>query len=127
MKAIAVRSIPIPDVIDIYFLDREYEASDKTAISAVFEVQDEVHELGAQDEKINKAMGSIGDEVVCIHDGVDKPVQENSEEHISIVLQVHIQPVENKDGGMMINMEEKKMSQFLSNHNEYGIPEVPDL
>jgi len=36
MKAIAARSIPIPEAIDIYFLDGEYEAYDKTAIQAVF-------------------------------------------------------------------------------------------
>lgn len=62
MKAIAARAIPIPDAIDIYFLDGEYEAGDKTAIAAVFEVQDEVHELEAQGEKLNEAMGLIGDD-----------------------------------------------------------------
>ena len=35
MKAIAARSIPIPDAIDIYFLDHEYEASEKTVLPPV--------------------------------------------------------------------------------------------
>jgi len=60
MKAIAARAIPIPDAIDIYFLDGEYPATDKTALSAVFEVQDEVNELEAHAEKLNEAMGLVG-------------------------------------------------------------------
>ena len=62
MKAIAARAIPIPDGIDIYFLDGEYPATDKTAISAVFEVQDEVNELEEEAETLNNAMGSVGDD-----------------------------------------------------------------
>ncbi len=62
MKAIAARSIPIPDAIDIYFLDSEYEASDKTALQAVFEVQDEVKDLEAQAEKLNNQMTDCADD-----------------------------------------------------------------
>ena len=62
MKAIAARSIPIPDGIDIYFLDHEYEACDKTAIQAVFEVQDEVQDLELQAEKLNALMGEVADD-----------------------------------------------------------------
>jgi len=62
MKAIAARAIPIPDNIDIYFLDGEYEAGNKTAISAVFEVQDEVNDLESQANILNEAIGSCGDD-----------------------------------------------------------------
>lgn len=62
MKAIAARAIPIPDSIDIFFLDGEYEASDKTALEAVFEVQDEVQELEGKAEELNNAMGDCGDD-----------------------------------------------------------------
>lgn len=62
MKAIAARSIPIPDSIDIFFLDGEYEASDKTALEAVFEVQDEVQELEQKAEALNHAMADCGDD-----------------------------------------------------------------
>lgn len=62
MKAIAARSIPIPDAIDIYFLDSEYEASDKTALQAVFEVQDEVRDLEQQAENLNKKMTEVADD-----------------------------------------------------------------
>jgi ATP-binding cassette subfamily F protein 2 len=62
MKAIAARAIPIPDSIDIYFLDAEYEASEKTALEAVFEVQDEVKELEAQAEALSHTMADCGDD-----------------------------------------------------------------
>lgn len=62
MKAIAARAIPIPDAIDIFYLDGEYEASDKSALEAVFEVQDEVQELERQAEDLNHAMADCGDD-----------------------------------------------------------------
>jgi len=62
MKAIAARSIPIPEAIDIYFLDHEYEASEKTALQAVFEVQDEVKDLEQQAEKLNNKMTEVADD-----------------------------------------------------------------
>ena len=60
MKAIPARAILIPDAIDIYFLDGEYPATKKTAISAVFEVQDKVNKLETHAEKINDAIGFVG-------------------------------------------------------------------
>eukprot|EP01025_Chloroclados_australasicus_P044783 TRINITY_DN487_c0_g1_i1.p1 TRINITY_DN487_c0_g1~~TRINITY_DN487_c0_g1_i1.p1 ORF type:complete len:629 (-),score=93.69 TRINITY_DN487_c0_g1_i1:431-2317(-) len=41
LKAIAARDIPIPEHIDIYFLDRECAASDKTALEVVKSVDAE--------------------------------------------------------------------------------------
>jgi len=62
LKAIAARAIPIPDAIDIFYLDGEYEKSDKTALEAVFEVNEEVNELEKRAEELNDAMGDCGDE-----------------------------------------------------------------
>jgi ATP-binding cassette subfamily F protein 2 len=62
MKAIAARSIPIPDAIDIYFLDQEYEACEKTALQAVFEVQDEVNDLEKQAEALNNKLADVADD-----------------------------------------------------------------
>lgn len=62
MKAIAARAIPIPDAIDIFYLDGEYEACEKTALEAVFEVNEEVNELEARAETLNNSMGEAADE-----------------------------------------------------------------
>jgi ATP-binding cassette subfamily F protein 2 len=56
MKAIAARAIPIPDALDIYFLDREYPATDITALDAVMESNDEIAKLEARAELLNEAM-----------------------------------------------------------------------
>ena len=40
MKAIAARCLPIPESIDLFFLDQEYPATDTPALDAVFEVDD---------------------------------------------------------------------------------------
>ena len=59
MKAIAARAIPIPESIDIFYLDGEYEKSDKSALEAVFEVNEEVNELEARAELLNEAMAEF--------------------------------------------------------------------
>jgi len=65
LKAIAARAIPIPDALDIYFLDSEYPARDDiTALQAVCEANDEVHILEKRAEDINTLMAdlALGDE-----------------------------------------------------------------
>lgn len=62
MKAIAARAIPIPDALDIYFLDSEYPATDKTALEAVMESNDEVARLEKRAELLNDAMAEAEEE-----------------------------------------------------------------
>lgn len=69
MKAIAARSIPIPEAIDIYYLEGEFEASDTvTALQAVFEVQEEVKELEDEAKKLNDEMTEVGDDEERMND-----------------------------------------------------------
>lgn len=63
MKAIAARAIPIPDSLDIYFLDSEYPArNDITALQAVMESNDEVNLLEKKAESLNQAMAEAEEE-----------------------------------------------------------------
>jgi ATP-binding cassette subfamily F protein 2 len=63
MKAIAARAIPIPDALDIYFLDREYPARDDiTALQAVMESNDEVAYLEKHAEQLNHLIADTGDD-----------------------------------------------------------------
>jgi len=63
MKAIAARSIPIPDALDIYFLDCEYPARDDiTALQAVLESSDEIALLEKKAEALNHAMAEAEEE-----------------------------------------------------------------
>lgn len=60
MKAIAARAIPIPEALDIYFLDKEYPASDTiTALQAVFESSEEVNDLEQRAEQINNEISAM--------------------------------------------------------------------
>jgi len=67
------------------------------------------------------------DKVVSVHDSVNESIQHNGEVHISIVLSVGVKPVEQKDGEMMVDVEERKLPPLLSKDNENGIPEIPNL
>jgi len=62
MKAIAARAIPIPDSLDIYFLDQEYPATEITALDAVMESNDEIAKLEHRAEMLNEAMADAGDD-----------------------------------------------------------------
>ena len=52
LKVLGAREVPIPKHIDIYYLDREMEASDDTALEAVMAVDDERQRLEAEAEAI---------------------------------------------------------------------------
>eukprot|EP00529_Nitzschia_sp_RCC80_P010704 CAMPEP_0113459264 /NCGR_PEP_ID=MMETSP0014_2-20120614/10357_1 /TAXON_ID=2857 /ORGANISM="Nitzschia sp." /LENGTH=622 /DNA_ID=CAMNT_0000350831 /DNA_START=120 /DNA_END=1988 /DNA_ORIENTATION=- /assembly_acc=CAM_ASM_000159 len=63
MKAIAARAIPIPENLDIYFLDQEYPARDDiTALEAVMESNDEVNELERKAEILNDRMAEADED-----------------------------------------------------------------
>ena len=46
LKSLAARDVPIPEHIDIYYLDREVAASDDTALHCVKAVDEEAHQAG---------------------------------------------------------------------------------
>lgn len=63
MKAISARAVPIPDALDIYFLDCEYPARDDiTALQAVMESNDEVALLEKKAEALNQKMAEVDEE-----------------------------------------------------------------
>lgn len=42
--------------------------------------------------------------VVGIHDGMDETIQQYSDKDITIIIDIGIEPIEQKDGGMMVHM-----------------------
>lgn len=64
MKAIAARALPIPDALDIYFLDCEYPARDDiTALEAVMESNDEIEQLEQKALALNDAMAEADEDM----------------------------------------------------------------
>ena len=68
MKAIAARCLPIPESIDLFFLDQEYPATDTPALDAVFEVHSGVEIF---DCISRRSCPSLSEERLH-EDGVDK-------------------------------------------------------
>lgn len=63
MKAIAARAVPIPEGLDIYFLDSEYPSRDDiTALQAVLESSDEVSKLEKNADALNHAMAEADED-----------------------------------------------------------------
>ena len=78
MKAIAARCLPIPESIDLFFLDQEYPATDTPALDAVFEVDDERKAL-----VLTQRLSSCVDGVVMIVRASARPTQEAEAEKIN--------------------------------------------
>jgi len=57
LKALGARDVPIPNHIDIYFLDREMAASDLTALESVMSVDEERAKLEAEAESLADCEG----------------------------------------------------------------------
>jgi hypothetical protein len=67
------------------------------------------------------------DKVVSVHDSVDESVQSNGEVDIRIVENTRVEPVEQENGKVVVDMEERKLSPLLAQNNKNGIPKVPDF
>jgi hypothetical protein len=72
-------------------------------------------------------LGVHADKVVGVHDCVDESIQEYSHVNISIVVDVSVEPVEQKNGCVMVHMKEGKLPPLLPDDNEKGVPKVPHL
>lgn len=58
---------------------------------------------------------------------MDKPIQYDRQVDVPVVVHMSIQPVEEEDGDVVIDVEETQLSPLLANDYENGIPEIPDL
>ena len=94
MKALAARTIPIAENLDIFFLDHEYAATDKTCLSCVCEVNDETNKLEAEAEALNDmiatadddAQAEIQDRLTTIYERLDELDAATAETRASAIL-----------------------------------------
>jgi ATP-binding cassette subfamily F protein 2 len=95
MKAIAARAIPIPDSLDIYFLDCEYPSRDDiTAIEAVLESSDEIALLEGQATMLNEAIADADEEgqmaiqaqLESVYDRLDQLDASSAEARATVIL-----------------------------------------
>jgi len=71
MTALSERDLKIPDHIDIYHLRKEVDPTDKTALQAVLEVDEERARLEAELERITETEGGDSENLQDIYDRLD--------------------------------------------------------
>jgi len=94
MKMLAARAIPIPECLDIFFLDHEYAATDKIALECVFEVSEECAKLESEASLLNDAMadsdeeeqGQITDRLTSIYERLEELDSATAEARASSIL-----------------------------------------
>merc|ERR1712232_924993 len=107
MKAIAARAIPIPDALDIYFLDKEYEASDSiTALQAVCESSEEINDLEQRADLINAKIAALASGECVPEDG-------ESADDAQVALTQELESVYEKLEEMDISTAEARASTIL--------------
>jgi hypothetical protein len=72
-------------------------------------------------------LGVHADKVVRVHAGVDESVQNNGQVNITIVVDVGVEPVKEKDGSVVVDVQEGKLSPLFANHDKKSVPKVPNL
>mmetsp|Transcript_26485 Transcript_26485/g.56757 ORF Transcript_26485/g.56757 Transcript_26485/m.56757 type:complete len:277 (-) Transcript_26485:119-949(-) len=117
-----------------------------TEIKSIASIDDEVRSLRHHCDELSQLhQGKVGfppdrerfscfrdlcvhaDEVVCVHDSVDESVEDNGQVNITIIKNVCVEPVEQKDGGVMVDVKEGKLSPLFTQDNKDGVPKVPNL
>jgi len=73
LKCIATRQIPIPSFVDIWYLDKEADPSDRTALESVIDtVRNEKERLEKLEEDIMSDVGPDDPRLEAIYDKLDK-------------------------------------------------------
>jgi len=73
LKCIATRQVPIPDFIDIWYLDKEADPSDRTALESVIDtVRNEKERLEKLEEDIMSDVGPDDPRLEQIYEKLDK-------------------------------------------------------
>jgi hypothetical protein len=67
------------------------------------------------------------DKVVCVHNSMDETIKGNGKINITIVKDISVEPVKQKDGSMMVNVKKRKLSPLLSQNDKDGIPKIPNF
>lgn len=65
--------------------------------------------------------------VVSVHDSVDKSIKKNGQIDVRVVVYVGVEPVEEENGQVVINMQERELTPLFANDNKECIPKVPNL
>ena len=57
---------------------------------------------------------------------MDESIQGNGEVNISIIVDVTVEPVKEKDGDVVVDMKEAQLSPLFAENDKEGVPKVPE-
>mmetsp|Transcript_31212 Transcript_31212/g.75472 ORF Transcript_31212/g.75472 Transcript_31212/m.75472 type:complete len:203 (-) Transcript_31212:129-737(-) len=66
-------------------------------------------------------------EVVSVHDRMDESVEEDGQVDVSIIQDIHVEPIKKKDGSVVVHVQERELTPLLSQNYEDCVPKVPYL
>lgn len=90
LRVIGSRAIPIPNSIDLYYLDKEIEPSSTiSALDAVMSVDEERLRLEQHAEKLNQVMAEMTEDAVGEEDEGEKTLEEKQEEIMEAINVVY--------------------------------------
>lgn len=72
-------------------------------------------------------LGVQRDEVIGVHDRVNQSVEEDGQKDISIVAHIDIDPVEQKNTGVVIDMKEAELFPSLLGNDKEGVEKVQNF
>jgi len=67
------------------------------------------------------------DKVIRVHACVDESIEDNGQIDVTIIKDIRVKPVEQKDGSVMVDMKEGKLSPLFSQNDKDGVHEIPNL
>jgi len=88
LECLAAREVPIPPHVDIYLLQSEMEASDKTALQCVMEVDEERARLEAEAEELMQLEPSdeVNDRLTYVYERLEEMDAESAEARAARIL-----------------------------------------
>mmetsp|Transcript_54755 Transcript_54755/g.150934 ORF Transcript_54755/g.150934 Transcript_54755/m.150934 type:complete len:285 (+) Transcript_54755:535-1389(+) len=88
----------------------------------------ELNHLARGEERLPPDIPRVqGHEIVCVHEGVDKSVENDRQVDVTVVVDVDVQPVEQEDGGVVVDVEERELGPLLARNDEERVHKVEDF
>lgn len=66
-------------------------------------------------------------EVVGVHDRVNESVEDDGEVDVTVVVDVEVEPVDQKNGRVVVDVEKAELFPLFANDNEEGVGEIKDF
>lgn len=116
------------EVVEVYHVEREGLAAVVDQIEGLCVHQHELNHLRHRQRGLPRnVLGVERDKVVSIHNSMDQSIEYDSEIDIAIISNVDVEPVNQEDGEVVVDVEEGQLAPALLENNKNCVKEVQDL